>query len=317
LTTGLAGCAEGDGDGDGGSDGNSSDGDSGGTVTGTPESSAFSDDTITFVMSPSEPQELMQKQYQPVKEYLNEELDPDVELQYAANYTAVTEALGSGQSHIAEMGPFAAALGVRADKLDIVLQRFAYGSWEYTSTVTTRSDSDISDLSDLEDETVALADQLSASGSLFPLYMMKEAGIEIGELPRSDSGAAFNANYAGGHGAAFEAMSAEQAAAAGVGQFITLNDDRELKDGFEYVDTYEGIPRAPIAVTPDLSDEARQQVIDAFTNAPEEMYLGEDGEADTDDDLWFSNVREANADTYQPVVDVATELDIDSDLLDE
>jgi phosphonate transport system substrate-binding protein len=46
------------------------------------------------------------------------------------------------------------------------------------------------------------------------------------------------------------------------------------------------------------------------------MYLGEDGEGDTDDDLWFSDVREADNDTYQPVVDVANELGITAELLD-
>jgi phosphonate transport system substrate-binding protein len=105
-------------------------------------------------------------------------------------------------------------------------------------------------------------------------------------------------------------------AAAGVGKFITLNDARELKDGFRYVETYDGIPRAPVIVSPELSDEEKTEVTEAFLDAPDSVYYGEDGEEGTDDDLWFSDVREASVEDYQPVIDVATELGISAELLD-
>ena len=82
------------------------------------------------------------------------------------------------------------------------------------------------------------------------------------------------------------------------------------------METYDGIPRAPIVTSPELSDEEQSALVDAMKDAPEEMYLGEDGEADTDDDLWFSDVRPADVETYQPVIDVATELGIETEFLD-
>jgi phosphonate transport system substrate-binding protein len=285
------------------------------TTTDTSTPVPYGNGEINFVMSPSEPQELMQKQYAPVEEHLSSEAGMTTKLKYARNYSAVLQAMGSGTADIAETGPFSAALGVNADKADIALQRYAYGSWDYSSVIVTKTSSDISSLSDLEGQSVGFADRLSASGALFPLFMLSEAGLDIGGYPQEEGSAEFDATFSG-HSQAFTQLENDQVVAAGVGQFITLNDDRELKDGYEYVETYDGIPRAPIVTSPELSDEEQSALVDAMKDAPEEMYLGEDGEADTDDDLWFSDVRPADVETYQPVIDVAAELGIETEFLD-
>jgi phosphonate transport system substrate-binding protein len=287
-------------------------------------SQPYGDGTLTFVMSPTEPQEYMESQYAPVREYLDEQTedDVDVELQYAQNYSAVLRALGEGNAEIAETGPFAAALGVRGDQCDVILQRYAYGSWDYHSVIVTNEDSDVQETADLEGRDIGFAATTSASGSLYPLYMIKQAGLDIGDAPLSDEGADFNGTWSG-HAQAFEALQNGQVDAAGVGRFITWDYEAEdYVEGIREVDKVSGIPRAPIIVSPGLDEEKKDMFTQAFLDAPDEMYLGEDGEEDSDDeenpdDLWFSDVREASVDTYQPVVDVANELGIESDLLDE
>ncbi|MFC5971476.1 phosphate/phosphite/phosphonate ABC transporter substrate-binding protein [Halomarina salina] len=329
----LAGCLGGGGgdteepDTSGGEGSETTDGGTGNTSTEgttqeqTSEGEQYMDGTLNFIMSPSEPQEQMMQQYKPVREYLSEELSVPAKLRYGNNYSAVMSALGSGTADVAEMGPFAAALGVRAEKVNITLQRKGYGSFTYVSTLTTTADSDISSVEDLSGKTIAFADRLSASGALFPLYMLSNAGVEIGELPQSDVGADFTAQFAGGHDKALAAVENGQADVCGVGQFITLNENRELSEGLKYIKKYEGIPRAPICVSPELPQEQQDAVTQALLNAPESMYLGADGEADGDDDenpddLWFSDVREADQETYKPVIDVAKELGIDIGFLE-
>ncbi|KTG29739.1 phosphate/phosphite/phosphonate ABC transporter substrate-binding protein [Haloferax profundi] len=277
---------------------------------------AYGNGEINFMMSPTEPQDYMRSQYKPYAEYLEEQVGTTVKLKYAADYSAVLQGLGSGTADIAETGPFAAALGVKADKANIALQRHAYGSWDYTSVIVTKKDSEINSLTDLEGEKVGFADMTSASGSLYPLYMLKKAGLTIGEAPVSDSGADFTGVWSG-HAEAFAALENDQVAAAGVGQFITLGDDGEVADGYEYVKTYDGIPRAPMVVSPNLSEQEQTDLVDALQNAPESVYNGADGEGGTDDDLWFDSVREANLETYQPVIEVANELDLSTDLLNQ
>jgi phosphonate transport system substrate-binding protein len=277
---------------------------------------AYGNGEINFMMSPSEPQDYMMSQYKPYGDYLQSEVGTDVALDYAADYSAVLQGLGSGTADIAETGPFAAALGVKADKANIALQRHAYGSWEYTSVIVTKKDNDVSELTDLKGKKVGFADMTSASGSLYPLYMLKQAGLTIGEAPVSDAGAEFTGTWSG-HAEAFAALENDQVDAAGVGQFITLADDGELADGYEYVETYDGIPRAPMVVSPDLSDEETNQLVDALQGAPDKVYYGADGEEGTDDDLWFDGVREVDPKKYDPVIDVANELGLSTDLLNQ
>jgi phosphonate transport system substrate-binding protein len=279
----------------------------------------YGDGTLTFVMSPTEPQDYMESQYAPLRDYLDEQVadDVDVELQYAKNYSAVLRALGEGNAEIAETGPFAAALGVKADQAEVALQRFAFGTWTYFSVIVTREGTDISEPTDLEGKEIAFADTTSASGSLYPLYMLQQAGLEIGDAPLSDDGAEFSATWSG-HSQAFESLMEEQVDAAGVGRFITWDYEAgDYKEGVAEVDATGDIPRAPIVVSPELDDEKADMLVGALEEAPDEMYYGADGEADTDDDLWFSDVRQADLETYQPVIDVANELNLDSDLLDE
>jgi phosphonate transport system substrate-binding protein len=272
-------------------------------------SQPYNDGSIKFLMSPTEPQDQMTAQYTPIKSRLNDYVDSvdTVNIKYAADYAATLTAMKSGTADIAETGPFAAALGVKTDKAEIILQRFGYGSWEYRSNIVTRENSDIESLSDLEGKTVALADALSASGSLFPLYMLKQAGLSIPDEPGSPAGADFDPQWSN-HAAAKEALVNGQVDAAGCGYFIVRGEDSDYIDGVRPLKTYDGIPRAPMIVSPGLSDDEKTKLTKAFTEAPDSIYLGEDGKADTDDDLWFNKVREASVDTYQPVIDVANDL---------
>lgn len=279
---------------------------------------AYGDGTVNFNVSPSVAQEDLEAQYAPIRDYLSEELDADAEMQLANNYSAVIQALDSGTSDVAETGPFAAALGAKSDRSEIILQRQGFGSWTYVTGIAIPADSDIESLSDLEGETIAFADRLSTSGALFPLFALKnEGGLNIGDLPAgSDSSADFTANFAGSHPGSYETMANGQAAAAGFGGFVPGIVDN-WEENAQWLHTREGLPRAPIVVSPELSDEEKENVVDAFLNAPDDIYWGADGEQDTDDDLWFNAVREVGVDEYQPVIDAANELGVGTDIFEQ
>ncbi|WP_435359708.1 phosphate/phosphite/phosphonate ABC transporter substrate-binding protein [Haloarchaeobius sp. DFWS5] len=276
---------------------------------------AYHDGSIKFLLSPTEPQDQMMAQYTPVKNRLNDYIDAvdEVGVTYASDYAATLNAMESGTADLAETGPFAAALGVETDKAEIILQRQAYGGWTYKSVIVTKEDSDVEEPADLEGKTVAFADALSASGSLYPLYMLKKAGLKIPETPGSAKGANFEPQWSS-HASAIEALNSGQADAAGVGYFIAAGEESEYAEGLREVTSTDGIPRAPIVVSPGLSDEEKTKITEAFTKAPKEMYYGEDGTEGNDDDIWFDGVRERGVDTYQPVVDVANELGYGQDV---
>lgn len=321
--TALSGCMGGDGSGSDGTtegDGTSMDDETMGNETDsggetTQSQMDFGNGEVNMNVSPSVAQESLQAQYKPIKEHLASELGVSATMQLANDYSAVIEALSSGTSDVAETGPFAAALGVKSDKADIILQRKGYGSWTYKSLIAVPKDSDISKLSDLKGKKVAFADRLSASGALYPLYNLKtEGGLSVGNLPEGAGGSAdFEPNFTGGHEKSYAALKAGQVDAAGFGGFIP-----GIAENFEanakIIHTQDGLPRAPIVVSPQLSDKEKQAVTDAFTGAPDKIYYGDDGEQDTDDDLWFNAVREAGVDKYQGVIDVANELGVGEDI---
>jgi len=344
LTTGLAGCADsgddGDDGGDGGSDGGdggsdggdggSDGGDGGDGSDGSDQLSFGGDGEINFGISPSVPQEDLEVQYSPLEDhiggYIRDNFDVSDNLSVAStigsNYSAVIQSLGQGTTDFAETGPFAAALGVETGNADIILQRYGYGSWEYKSIIATPNDSDITELSDLSGKTVAFSDRLSTSGALYPLYSMSsDGGLEVGELPEGNgSQAEFDARFAGGHVQSYTLLEQGQVDAAAMGGFVRDTGTGPSPDEWQNVATTlhedTGLPRAPIVVSPELSDEAQGAIQEAFLEAPDDVYYGQDGEDGTDDDLWFGRVREADESTYQSVIDVANELDVGTDIFE-
>jgi phosphonate transport system substrate-binding protein len=321
----LAGCSQdGGGSGDGESGGSTDTEGSGGestetdTETATETATPFGNGEIDFNVSPSVAQERLEEQYAPIRDYLSNELGHPANMNLANNYSAVIQALGSGTSDVAETGPFAAALGAMSDNAEIILQRKGFGSWTYVSGIATAPDSDIEELSQLEGKTVAFADRLSTSGALYPLYNIKtEGGLEIGNLPEGGGmNADFEAVFTGGHTASYETLSSGQADAAAMGGFVPGIVDN-WEENAQWIQQQEGLPRAPIVVSPQLSEENKNAVQQAFLDAPAEIYLGSDGEEGTDDDLWFNDVREAGVETYQSVIDVANELDVGTEIFEQ
>ena len=309
--TGLAGCTGGSGDGSESEDAMTFGGDG----------------TVDFGISPSVPQEDLEVQYSPfldhLESYLSENHDvPDdltVEGTVGSNYSAIIQSLGEGTTDVAETGPFAAGLGVMTGNAEIILQRYGYGSWEYKSIIATPNDSDITELSDLSGATVAFSDRLSTSGALYPLYSMSDqGGIDVGNLPEGDgSQAEFDARFAGGHVGSYTLLEEGRVDAAAMGGFVRDTGTGPAPEEWQEVATTlhedEGLPRAPLVVSPELSDEVKTAIQEAYLEAPDSVYYGADGEDGTDDDLWFGRVREASQEEYQSVIDVADELGVGTD----
>jgi phosphonate transport system substrate-binding protein len=301
------------------------------TPTETAEQMTFGgDSTVNFGISPSVPQEDLEVQYAPLLDHIGSHLRNNYEVPsglsvdgtVGSNYSAVIQSLGQGTMDVAETGPFAAALGVKTGNAEIILQRYGYGSWEYKSIIATPNDSDITELSDLSGKTVAFSDRLSTSGCLYPLYSMSsQGGLDVGELPEGNgSQAEFDARFAGGHVGSYTLLEQGQVDAAAMGGFVRDTKTGPTPDEWQAVATTlhedTGLPRAPIVVSPELSDDAQAALQEAFLDGPDSIYYGQDGEDGTDDDLWFGDVREAGQEEYQSVIDVANELGVGTDIFE-
>ena len=298
------------------------------TATPEPEMTFGGDGTINFGLSPSVPQEDLEVQYSPFMDHIGSYLqdnyqvssDLSVEGTVGSNYSAIIQSLGQGTLDVAETGPFAAGLGVKTGNAEIILQRYGYGGWEYNGIIATPNDSDITELSDLSGKTIAFSDRLSTSGALYPLFSMSsQGGLDVGELPEGNgSQAEFDARFAGGHVGSYTLLEQGQVDAAAMGGFVRDTKTGPTSQEWQSVATTlhedTGLPRAPLVVSPELSDDAKTAIQEAILNGPESIYLGQDGEDGTDDDLWFGDVREAGQEEYQSVIDVADELGVGTDI---
>lgn len=160
LTAGLAGCS------------------------GVIGSSSDDENTVTMLLTPGTPADA-RRRYKPVQNLLNAEIDGvTFEMTVPTDYSAILPALESEQ---AEIGMDDVTVLANPDKMDIYGSTVTGGSAFYFSLmVVPPEESEIQGPADVEGRTWAFADRLSTSGSIFALYSLQEAGLDIGEAPKGD-----------------------------------------------------------------------------------------------------------------------------------
>jgi phosphonate transport system substrate-binding protein len=308
-TVGLTGCLFGNGD-DGGD----------------------SDNTVRFVLNPAESDVEIEKQYQPLFDYIESETDATIDATRADSYTATLQAIRNDQADIADTSPSAAIAG--SDVGNVIGVRVAYGASRYFSLITTTPDSGVDELGDLQGETVSMSDILSVSGSLVPLVMLKDAGLDIGDAPDGDA-VDFDVENSDHTTARDQMMERDDVAAAATGAFSTaahvpqeqfdeMSDDfADISAEYDSVGTEEPelqllgvsnpLPRAPLMSRSAWDADIRQDVEEAILNAePEDLEHGDDYEGES---LWFTGIAEGSLDDYEPIQQVMDELGLEfSDL---
>jgi len=324
-TVALAGCSSGDSD-DGSGNGGSGDG-----------------GPVKFILNPAQADVNIKLQYEPFVQYINNNTDVTVESQRAASYTATIQEIRRGSGDLADTGPFGAVAA--KDVVDVVGIRKAFGAEKYFSLLTTRADSDINQLSDLEGEQIALGSRLSTSGTLFPLKMLKDAGLDIGDAPEGSANDFTVAGYTDHTTARDQLINRPEIVAAGTGafstasyvpqsQFDSMSDQfADISPDYEDAGTEspqldllsvsEPIPRAPIVARSDWSGSARDTVEDTMLNAPDEAFqhdpaalaeelgVSQNSEKFENHQIWFSDVIDASFDDFSSVEKVLNDLGVD------
>jgi phosphonate transport system substrate-binding protein len=327
---GFAGCLDDNGDDpadDGGDDG-ANGGDDAGADDADDDGDDYDDDddeVINYVLNPAESDTDILEEYGPMKEYLESETGYEIELQPTSDYSATLESLRNNQAHIADASPSAAIAG--EDVVDIIGIRIAYGSDVYYATITTLPDNEVDELEDLEGHEIAFSDNLSVSGGLYPLYMLSQAGLDIGDAPMGDP-VDFTANYSDHATAREELINRGDVMAAGTGEFAVVDHipaEQFSDEFFENMPHYEEsagteepelqligesdpIPNAPIVARSNWDSPARDAITEALLDAEEEDLIPDE---DAENVLWFTGVREGDMDDLQPIIDVQEELGLE------
>lgn len=138
-------------------------------------------DRLTIGLLPGELAPTVMRLNEPLRAYLEKQLNLPVELVVGANYAATGEALRFGRLDIAYLGPVTYILQSRRAKLEPFARPTHPGVGPtFQAVVIVPADSPAQDLAALKGKDVAFGDPASTSGTWVPRYMLLEAGLVSG-----------------------------------------------------------------------------------------------------------------------------------------
>ena len=217
---------------------------------------------------PADDAEEMLRDYEPVKQYLSQELGIPVEIQVTSDYTAAIEAMRSKHIDMAWFGPFSYIIAANVADAEAIVNgvRRSDGKSDYHSIIVTRADSGINSLADLKGKSFAFVDPASTSGNLIPRKMLIENGIN----PDKDFSLSY---YAGTHNSVEYAIANKKvdAGADSDNTYARMADAGEIDPKVnKIIYTSPSIPGSPIAVRGDIPEEFKQRIKDALMNMNEQ-----------------------------------------------
>ncbi len=223
----------------------------------------------------------MEAKAKPFAEYLSQKLGREVNVTLATDYSTIVEAMASGQVDIGimppsayvqarDMGAATAILTSELTDLDEVTGLPLEGqlTGTFKGEILVKADSDIKTLTDLKGKKIATLSPNSASGYIYPVAEMKDAGINpatdctlttVNDIP-SEMTAVLN----GQQDACFVFEGARNVFAGKFKEYDLFQDLRVL-----YL-TKGDIPNDAIAVQTDMDEDLKQQVKQVYLNMPNE-----------------------------------------------
>lgn len=251
-----------------------------GTLVGCGSNSENSDsnkEKLVVQFVPTNNDGSMEAKTKPFAEYLSKKLDRDVEVTLATDYSTIVEAMASGQVDIGIMPPaaYVQAKDMGAAEAILTSELGKYDEetglpleGELTSTfkgeILVKSDSSIKTLADLKGKKIAALSPNSASGYIYPVAELKDAGIDpttqstittVNDIP-SEITSVLN----GQMDAAFVFQGARNV-------FASSFPDNDLFEDLRVLYLTEGdIPNDAIAVQPSMDETLKEEVKQVFLN---------------------------------------------------
>jgi len=282
-------------------------------------------ETITMLLTPDTPSDV-RPQYQPVHDMLEGEIDGlDLEMKVPQDYSAVRPALESEQAEIAMDD---VTLISAPEMMDLFGTAVTGGTAFYFSMMLTKPGSSIDERTDLEGRDVAFADRLSTSGSIFAVYALKQAGLDVGDAPDGDP-VDFDGTWSNHEDAVQRVINDEADACctwSGNGMAY-LAEDQQLPQEVAQQDSFVGtrgdksptlrpfwwsfpIPKQPIYARQSWESDMKSEIRQALLDSDRELIDQYLPEGYNEDELPFSTLEDTSMDNYQPVIKRLNDLGI-------
>ncbi len=232
---------------------------------------------IIMGLIPAENREEIEKQFEPMRAYLEKKLGIPVKTFAATKYAGVVEAMQRDKIDIAWFGPLSYVLAEKEAGAEAfaVGVRKSNGKSTYKSIYVVPGDSNIKSIQDLKGKNVAFVSPTSTSGGLVPTYLVKKA---TGKMPEEFFG---KLSYAGGHDAAELAVknkTVDAAADSDITYNKMLKNGQITKASNRIIAESEPLPGLPLAYRKELDPSLKQKIKDTFLNAHKEIQVTGYGE---------------------------------------
>lgn len=224
--------------------------------------------TVQFV--PSQNADSLEAKAKPLEDLLGDELGIPVKVSVSTDYNTIVEAMKSDQVDVGFLPPTAYVLAKEQEAADVILQAQRYGVNDdgspteelvdsYKSIFIVKADSDIQSVEDLKGKKIGYQNVTSSAGFVWPAATLIEAGIH----PLED----VEPVTLKGHDQAIISLLNGDIDAA-----VTFQDARNVvvkdyKDVFEdtrVIEFTEPIPNDTITIRPEMSDEMKERITQAF-----------------------------------------------------
>lgn len=231
----------------------------------------------------------------------------------ASDYSAIIEALRTGQADAAYIGALAIAYASdRADAIPIAMKapdgersQAVY----HSLLITSSSNEDINTIEDIKGKTIAFVDPESTSGNLFPTYEIIKAFSEE-NLTSDDlhtNGKFFEASsYSGKHQAGLQAVIKGDVDVVPISDQILqseINNGNAKESDIKIIHESEAIPAEGFVVSRNMSDELREKFQEFLVNYDNTEYF--------EKVIKVPDARfiEASIEDYQIVIDLNNTID--------
>ncbi|HZK10313.1 MAG TPA: phosphate/phosphite/phosphonate ABC transporter substrate-binding protein [Clostridia bacterium] len=235
-------------------------------------------ETLKVQITPSKDAARLDAQRKPLQDMLEEKLAMPVEVSIGTDYSATIEAMRSGQIHVGFLAPTQYVLAHGQDAADVILKSLRYDVDDngdkledaplvdnFRSQLVAATDSPINSVQDLKGKTIAVASFTSTSGFVWPANLLADSGLD----PQAD----VEWVNVGGHDLAIQAVYNGETDAAFTfkdARFVLKEEHPDVYDKVRFVLDTEGIPNDTISVIPQMDQELRDRIADAFLSIVDE-----------------------------------------------
>ena len=216
-------------------------------------------------ITPFESDERTRADLAPLAKMIGDMLGVPLEIEPAASYESLVQAISKGETDIALLSPVSYIRArIQQPRLQLVARVISQGVAEYASFIVVRAEDPAQGLADLQGRRMAWVDRISASGFIYPLAAFRRVGLNPEKLFKSQ-------RFYGTHEAALQAVLSGDADACAVAsgtfeRLVSTQGSDHQRTALRILHKSGRIPFDALVVSADLSADSARRIGWAFRN---------------------------------------------------